>query len=112
MTTTVYDNTGMVQSTTDPLGTVTYFTYDAAGREVQRIMNYRNLSSSSSGARRQQLQQRCLPRIRRHQRHHPHCLQRGRQRQQRHRRQRETGNQVTQYVYGSTLPPRGSPAAS
>jgi RHS repeat-associated protein len=43
-----YDAGGDVQSTTDPMGTVTLFAYDAVGREVQRILNYRTQSSSSS----------------------------------------------------------------
>jgi RHS repeat-associated protein len=47
---TAYDNAGNVQSTTDPMGTISLFFYDAVGRQVQRILNYQALSSSSSGA--------------------------------------------------------------
>jgi len=48
---TQYDNTGAVQTTTDPAGTVTCFSYDAVGREVQRVLNCLTPSSSSSPSR-------------------------------------------------------------
>src|SRR6185437_6652030 len=52
VSTTAYENTGQVQTSTDPAGTVTSFAYDAAGREVQRVLNYRVASSSSSSSSR------------------------------------------------------------
>jgi RHS repeat-associated protein len=50
VTSTAYDNAGQVQTTTDPAGMTTCFSYDAAGREVQRILNCQTLSSSSSAS--------------------------------------------------------------
>ncbi len=47
---TAFDSTGNVATTTDPLGTVTCFSYDAVGREVQRILNCQASSSSSSSS--------------------------------------------------------------
>jgi YD repeat-containing protein len=100
---TQYDSTGAVQAMTDPAGTVTFFTYDATGREVQRVLNYQpgSSSSSSSGA-----SGTCpasddtnvtvltaynpdgnVARVT--------------------AVNRATGNQVTQYIYGSTLSDSG-----
>jgi RHS repeat-associated protein len=50
VTSTAYDNAGQVQTTTDPAGMTTCFSYDAAGREIQRILNCQTLSSSSSAS--------------------------------------------------------------
>ena len=47
---TMFDNTGLVQTRTDPAGTSTCFGYDAVGREVLRIFNCRQGSSSSSAS--------------------------------------------------------------
>jgi RHS repeat-associated protein len=47
---TTYDSTGSVVTTTDPMGTAICYFYDAAGREVQRILNCQTLSSSSSSS--------------------------------------------------------------
>ena len=48
VTTTVYDATGLVESTTDPAGVVTRFSYDDAGREIERIGNFQGSSPSSA----------------------------------------------------------------
>jgi len=46
----VFDGAGNIQTSTDPAGTVTCFSYDAVGREIQRIMNCLGSSSSSSSS--------------------------------------------------------------
>jgi RHS repeat-associated protein len=50
VSTTTYDAAGEQNSMIDPMGIATFYTYDAAGRELQRIYNYRLLSSSSSSS--------------------------------------------------------------
>ena len=50
VTLTVYDDSGMVQTMTDPAGTVTCYSYDAVGREIQRILNCQEGISSSSAS--------------------------------------------------------------
>jgi RHS repeat-associated protein len=50
VTLTTFDSAGNVQTTTDPMGTVTYFAHDAVGREVQRILNFQAHSSSNSSS--------------------------------------------------------------
>jgi RHS repeat-associated protein len=47
---TAFDDAGNVATTTDPMGTVTCIFYDAAGREEQRILNCKAASSSSSSS--------------------------------------------------------------
>ena len=46
---TIYNDAGEVFETTDSAGMITRMTNDAAGREIQRIMNYQASSSSSGG---------------------------------------------------------------
>ncbi len=50
VTSTAYSSAGDVTSTTDPAGTVTCMNYDAAGREVQRLLNCITAGSSSSSS--------------------------------------------------------------
>ena len=45
-----YNASGNLETTTDPAGRVTKFEHDAVGREVTRIMNYVAASSSSSSS--------------------------------------------------------------
>ncbi|OAI41010.1 hypothetical protein AYO40_00590 [Planctomycetaceae bacterium SCGC AG-212-D15] len=47
---TLFDSAGNVLSTTDPAGMVTCFSYDNVGREVQRVLNCQTSSSSSSSS--------------------------------------------------------------
>ncbi|MBL8812383.1 MAG: glycosyltransferase, partial [Planctomycetaceae bacterium] len=49
VTTTVYDPTGFVESTTDPASVVSRFSYDDRGREMERIGNYQGSSPSTTG---------------------------------------------------------------
>ena len=46
---TAYNDAGEVFETTDPAGMITRMANDAAGREIQRIMNYQASSSSGGG---------------------------------------------------------------
>lgn len=48
VTTATFDDAGDLETTTDPAGMVTLFSYDDAGREVERVENYQPASSSSS----------------------------------------------------------------
>ncbi len=50
VTTTTFDAAGNQQTTTDPAGLVTQFTFDALGRETQRVQNPVGSSSSSSSS--------------------------------------------------------------
>ena len=45
-----YNSSGNLETTTDPAGRVTKLEHDAVGREVKRIMNYVTASSSSSSS--------------------------------------------------------------
>ena len=46
----VVTSKGEAETTTDPAGMVTFIENDDAGREIERIVNYRSGSSSSSSS--------------------------------------------------------------
>ena len=50
VTSMVFDSAGNTQTITDSAGTITCFSYDAAGRETQRMLNCITASSSSSSS--------------------------------------------------------------
>jgi len=50
VTSSIYDDTGLVRETTDPAGMVVRFEYDDAGRRITMIENYMEVTSSSSSS--------------------------------------------------------------
>lgn len=86
VTTTEYNDRGEVVMTTDPKGTVTQFGYDGAGRRIQAIENYVNGGTGSDQNRETNFAYNADGRVK--------TLT---------VKNSITGDQVTQYVYGTTL---------
>jgi RHS repeat-associated protein len=93
VTNNVFDDAGNLLSTTDPAGKTTQFSYDNVGRELQRVLNYAG-SSGAVGA--------CLPSL-----DVNITIETGYNSDgnvsQITARNSQTGDQVTQFVYGTSL---------